>query len=62
MQAHMSPDSEKPFNFNEKRVRVFPFIHPSHREQVLKPHGDLAEIEKSFAQKIREMNYRSSPA
>jgi len=53
MQAHASPDSEKPFNFNDKRVRVFPFIHPSHREQVLKGHESLADIEKSFAETIR---------
>jgi len=54
MQAHASPDSEKPFNFNEKRVLVFPFIHPSNRNRNLK---GLAGIEKRFAEKIREMNH-----
>jgi len=53
MQAHVSPDSEKPFNFNEKRVLIFPFIHPSHRSQNLKRYEGLADIEKRFAETIR---------
>jgi hypothetical protein len=53
MQAHESPDWEKPFNFNQKRVHVFPFIHPSHLSQNLKRYEGLRDIEKSFEETIR---------
>lgn len=57
MQAHASPDSEKPFNFNGKRVYVFPFIHPSYHEVWLKDKPVLRGIEECFAERIREMNH-----
>jgi uracil-DNA glycosylase len=57
MQAHASPDLKEPFNFNGKRLLVFPFIHPSHREELLKRYEGLAEIEKRLAEKIRKMNH-----
>ena len=53
MQAHVSPDWQKPFTFPEKRVLVFPFIHPSNRNRNLKRHEGLADIEKRFAETIR---------
>ena len=53
MQGHVSPSWQKPSSFPEKRMLVLPFIHPRHREQVLKLHEGLADIEKSFAETIR---------
>jgi hypothetical protein len=52
MQERASPDSQE-IRFLEKRVLLFPFIHPSHGAQVLEEHRCLAEIEKSFVEKIR---------
>jgi len=57
MKLHASPDVEEPFNFNGKRLLVFPFIHPSYREVWLDKDPVLRGIEERFAEKIRKMNH-----
>jgi hypothetical protein len=53
MQGHVSPSWQKPFTFPEKRMLVFPFIHPRHREEVLKRYEGLADIEERFARRMK---------
>jgi len=51
-------DPEKKFTFNEKEISLFPFLHPSHREQVLRRWDKNCEIknkEKKFIEMIRRI-------
>lgn len=40
-------DPKKRFSFGEKEISLFPFIHPAHREQVLKQHDKNNKVKKS---------------
>jgi len=62
-----SADPEKKFSFSEKgfsekEISLFPFLHPSHREQILKLHDRSNEVknkENKFIERIRQLNPRN---
>ena len=48
-------DFKKEYSFNEKKIFLFPFVHPSKRDMVLKNKDHIKDIEKKFIEKIREL-------
>ena len=51
-------DPEKKFTFDEKETHLFPFLHPSHREQILKRWDKNCEVknkEEKFIKIIRKI-------
>jgi len=49
----VSTDTEKKFTFGEKEIFLFPFLHPSHREQNLTE--EIGNKEKKFIKMIRKI-------
>ena len=48
-------DFKKEYSFNEKKILLFPFVHPSKRDMVLKNKDHIKDMEKKFIEKIREL-------
>jgi len=51
--------AEKEVSFREKKIFLFPFIHPAHHEKVLRRHdrkGIVRDREKEFIERIRQMD------
>lgn len=59
MEYIRTADLEKKFSLDEKEISLFPFIHPSHRQQILKQHDkndNVKNKEKKFIERIRQFN------